>query len=235
MSSDSTDYRITFPQVLRRLDYARNIHHVDCRSITVDGRESLTRYFREMYLGVGYERYVHSSENRSEPNCLTRGNFTNAVNVRARGWSYAGVEHLINSPWSQLERIPPDADLFETEAYDAEAVEMLTALCLKAKGIQVANACKLFYQKRPRLIPILDSHVRQVMNVYWIGDKAPDDYRAVFRLGFQRFRELVTFGDNMNSLNRIREWLASEPPETLGLPLSSVRIIDILAWSVLIG
>lgn len=49
-------YPITFQHVLSRLTYARNIRQGDCRSVTVDGRESLTRYFREMYLGVDYER-----------------------------------------------------------------------------------------------------------------------------------------------------------------------------------
>ena len=54
-----------------------------------------------------------------------------------------------------LAAIPLDADALETDAYDGhvgQLLELLLAHC----GIRIANATKLLYQKRPRLIPVLD-------------------------------------------------------------------------------
>src|SRR5262245_54168427 len=92
----ATEFSVTFPRVLRRLDYPDRLRELDYCQITVDGREMVQWYFDEMFDGRRYEQYVQSEQNRRNPDCLTDRDFGNAARVRARGWSYSGVATLIN-------------------------------------------------------------------------------------------------------------------------------------------
>jgi len=105
-----------------------------------------------------------------------------------------------------------------------------TETICRTEGIDVANATKLLYQKRPLLFPILDKNVRRIMSIYWVGQYSAADYIEVFKLALHRFREIVTHGPNEDSLQRIQQWLEAEPSVTQGISLSKLRIIDILAW-----
>ncbi len=50
------DFAMTFPRVLRELDWEDRIKSADVRSVRIpDVREVLVRYSEEIYLGVAYE------------------------------------------------------------------------------------------------------------------------------------------------------------------------------------
>ncbi len=222
-------YELIFPRVIKSLRYSDQLDQSCYEVRRVNGTEMIRWYFREMYDGAKYERFVHSEENRAYPNCLTRRNFANASLIRARGWSYEGVKSLIDCNLPELARIPTDADLFETDIYDDAIVEALEVL-YEYPGIQVANACKLLYQKRPRLVPILDAYVRQAVDVPWLRE---DGIAPVLRLAFTRLRELVNYGANGGNLDKIAEWVTSDPDITGVSELSKLRILDILAWGAI--
>jgi hypothetical protein len=160
---------------------------------------------------------------------MTAKYFENAARVRARGWSYSGVSPLIDLDWPELVRIPPDADLFDSDDFEGAAVTALTSL-YGHRGIQIANAGKLFYQKRPGLIPILDNNARQALNVPWLRTNGGEE---VFRLGFQRIREVTRYSENRGVLEQLHEWVSLNPSLTGGLTLSRLRILDILAWGII--
>ncbi|UCD76224.1 MAG: hypothetical protein JSV91_04735 [Phycisphaerales bacterium] len=221
---------ITFPMVLARLDYANRLTEADYRGVTVDPRETICRYVEFAGTkGIKYERYVNSDENLAYPHRLTRNNFRNSKKVNSQGWHYSWVEDLIDRDWPELARVPLDADALETDAFDADAIAVLVALC-QYRGIRVANATKLLYQKRPRLIPILDVLARKALGVHWAG--GDDAFRDAFALGFRRVREVAAHRNNARVLSDVTAWLESDPGLTGGLPLSRLRILDILAWQV---
>lgn len=226
----ATPYAFTFPRVIRTgLNYQGKLTPTDHQRVDVpDARKVIGWYFRQMYDGVAYERFVHSEANRSSPNTLTRENFEYTRKVTGIGWSYVDVEGLIGRTFEELEQIPVDADIFETTALDTPAVRLLTHLHDDWKGIAVANATKLLYQKRPRLIPILDDFARRAMGVHWTSDTP-----SAFALGFSRVREVAAFGWNPQSLDRLLVWLADNPDATAGLALSRLRVVDVLAWCVI--
>jgi hypothetical protein len=183
-----------------------------------------------MYNGVAYERYVRSRENLLHPNCLTRSNFSNARKVSSQGWSYAAVEPLIDRTLPSLERIPLDADLFLSDACDIDAIDALDTV-FGHPGIRVANATKLLYQKRYKLIPILDVYVRQALDVPYYRETYTG--RRAFELGFRKFREVANYAHNDRALSAIESYLKGHPEITGGMDLSRLRIIDILAWGAI--
>jgi hypothetical protein len=95
------------------------------------------------------------------------------------------------------------------------------------KGIQIANACKIFYQKRPRLIPILDQYARLAFNIPW-----HEDDEDIMAFALKQVRTVALFEDNIHSLRALTDWLRDHPSVTGGLSLSKVRLLDILAWAI---
>jgi len=221
---------VTFPAVLKRLDFQQNLKADEYRRLEVDGLQVLRAYCQEMTLGMAYEQYVQSDENLSNPHTLTRGNFKNSRRVHSLGWSYIGLADLMDQHLPQLDQIPPDADMFLTDAYDGRAIDILVWACTQFRGINVANATKLLYQKRPRLIPIVDRLVRQAFNIHYIGGYAAKDYRAAFELSFQRFREVSS--GSQHAVDRIMTSISTDRSTTGGLLLSRARVLDVLGWSV---
>src|SRR5262245_18795142 len=93
---ESASFAITFPNVIgTELKYPHELAPSDyvCAQIP-DPRPILSWYFSVMAGGRAYEKFVHSAENRSQANVLTRDNFVNARNISALGFSYADVEDL---------------------------------------------------------------------------------------------------------------------------------------------
>jgi len=222
-----SDYTVVFPRVLSRLNYLHLLTSGDFSHRTVDGREILRWYFLDMSKGVAYEKYVQNAENTACPNRLTEGNFRNTKNVNSQGWSYEGVAVLIDKEWTELSRIPMDADIFTTNFYDSDVISILDTM-RKTPGIDITNATKLLYQKRPKLVSIFDDFVRKAIGYYWVHG-----YPESFRLGFQQIREVESHGDNSEALDRLEHWLRTEPQITGGLTISRLRILDILAWGVI--
>lgn len=225
----ASPYAVTFPKVLYAVDWPHKLTPGSYRRVEVpDARETVQWYFPEMYLGVEYEAFVQGESNRSAPNTLTHANFEYTRKVTGIGWGYADVQDLIGRTFEELEAIPLDADIFDTDVYDRHAVKLLTHLHDGYKGIKVANASKLLYQKRPKLIPIFDDFVRRALNIYWVEPT----YKA-FELGFSRLREVGSYGENGQALDRTIAWLIAHPEVTAGLTLSKLRVLDILAWGVI--
>lgn len=224
MSANNSPIWVTFSRVLAKLNWAHHLMASDYTTAQVDAKETLQTYFRTMNLGVEFERHVQSQENRSSPNSLTRSNFSNARRLHSQGWSYNSVGELIDCEFDQLAAIPEDASLFAGAQYDDDLIDLLDELC-GATGIQVANATKLVYQKRPALVPILDQYARESLGIGWVNDN-----REFFRYAFRRVRDFESRW--ATALTATEVWLKEEPGITGGLNLSRIRIIDILAWFV---
>src|SRR5262249_47781928 len=153
-----------FPNVISNLFGMRG------ETVTVDPVPTLTSYWQTMYLGVAYEKCVHSQANRDHANIIAPQNYKNSrrIHARGRGFSEETFGPLLGVPLKELEAIPLDADLFETKEFDKLARKLFCTLCMR-RGIGAANATKILYQKRPRLFPILDQYFRCAIDLPWIG------------------------------------------------------------------
>lgn len=229
MTTKPCAYRFVFPEVLRRMDYASKLSPNDISMVEVpDTRDVLTWYISEMIGGVTYEKRLNETWNTCLPHTLTRENFTNARNVSSMGWSYAALPPVLDVAIPQLEAIPPWADLFDSASFDSAVGDLIEVLNGQ-KGFGIANACKLFYQKRPRLVPILDEFNRRVLNIPW----ANDDNEDIVTPALHAIRNVADYGSNAETLANLRNWIRLNSSITGGLPLSTLRIIDILAWGVI--
>lgn len=222
----STSLAFTFPSVLRKVVRDDKVRSDACRTLIIpDGVEMIRRYFREMTAGAEYERQIHGDWNTYQPDILLRRNFETAKLIASMGWSSNGVADLIEQPIPGLPQVPPTADLFLTSDHDAAAATALAHLD-KRRGIEAANATKLLYQKRPAYIPILDDYARRALCLPWVRTGG---YEAILR----RFRDCLSTPGNHDALLAIKSRLSSDPSITQGLSLSSVRIVDVLAWGAL--
>ncbi len=228
MADDNAPVMITFPSVMSRRMYDGQVS-AEIVSCSVDGRELLRQYCeREGTLGLAYERYVQSAENRKAPHRLTRENFRNTKRLSSQGWRYKSVATLIDRYWPQLERVPTDADLLKTASHDADIIAVLVDVC-DWPGINVSNATKLLYQKRPYLVPILDVFARMALNVPQMRGRGPQAHREDFERGFEQVRAVARYGTNIAALSQLEAWIRCDQSPT-DVPLSRLRIIDILAW-----
>src|SRR5439155_14880752 len=98
------------------------------------------------------------------------------------------------------------------------------------RGIQIANTCKIMYQKRPRLIPILDEYARLALDIPWYQTGT-----ECFQRGLAQVRQFAGYAENITVLQRLSRWLSDQTEMTKGLSLSMVRLIDILAWGATWG
>ncbi len=219
------NYRVVLPTVLRKAKKASRITASDCVSIEIpDGRETIRRYFTTMNLGVRYEQLIHEDWNKWNPDILTDQNLRTSTLLRSRGWSRRWLDGLIETRLAELERIPPNADLLETRQYDQDVVRLLVRFCDR-RGIREANATKLLYQKRPALIPVLDSQVQLALGVGWT-----DSGEKLFQAYLDAFRSVADFEGNAGALWNVHRWVVQTPDAVGGVTLSRVRILDILAW-----
>jgi hypothetical protein len=197
--------------------------------VVTDCRKTIQWYFEgwrgEMSDGARYELELNEPWNTSRPHVLTEDNFRNTRRVKAQGWTYEKTRRLRSRVMPELEAIPPWADLLETRVFDSALVKLVFAL-YDRPGIQIANACKLLYQKRPRLVPILDQYARRAFNIPWV--RGEED---AVSLAIRRIREVASYKSNAASLSALVDWLRECPEVTHHIPLSRLRILDILAWS----
>jgi hypothetical protein len=217
--------RVVLPYVLPRLDWGHRLGKADYREVSVPAVELLSEYFTEMNLGVAYERFVQGPENRSRPHELTEGNWRAAFLVHARGMSRATMADLLGRTLPELESVPPDADLFETREFDDPVVALVRRLTAR-RGVAVANATKLLYQKRPRLVPVVDGLFRHAFGVHWLEG----DWGDVMRLALERLRAVAARPGNAEPLAAVDRWMRSPAAVTSGLVLSRVRVLDVLGW-----
>ena len=130
------------------------------------------------------------------------------------------------APW--LGRVPPDLDLLELDDADWRAAggdelvsAALTAMIGPGRGLAVAT--KLLHLKRPRLFPMLDRFVAEMLGLGAAGGSTLQRVDTAIRLT----RAIRSEGRrNLTTLYAIRDALA---PEGIRRPL--VRIFDAIVWS----
>jgi len=224
-----SDFTITFPRVLRSVDWEDKISPVDVACVEiVDASEIIRNYFAEMNLGVEYERQISASWNTATPNQITKENVNNANRIHAR-LSAPQLQGLLGRDIPQLHSIPIDADLLTTDAYDSFAAKVLAELDDWPR-VDAANATKLAYQKRPTFFPILDSFVRRAIGLAWVRGPFIPAYVKLLR----QYRSFATAPRNADVLTKLKTWLTDSPKITHGLTLSRVRVLDIIAWGTIV-
>ena len=112
-----------------------------------------------------------------------------AKRLGARGATAAAWEEMKHNESIQdvLGHTSPDWRLFDLggAAWQEEAkpaIQRILSLCLRIRGIGVANATKLFWVKRPHLIPICDSIVMNRL----IGTRGADVCAAMHCIEMMR-------------------------------------------------
>jgi hypothetical protein len=148
--------------------------------------------------------------------------------MRARSPHRVWAE-LIDAETAWLSNVPEDLDLIETGDRRWRAVggddlvkEALAATIGPGRGLAVAT--KLLYLKRPRLFPMLDRLVAELL-----GAGAPDDPRAAQRVetAVALTRLLRSEGRrNLEPLRGIRDALSAD-----GTHRSLIRLLDAILWS----
>lgn len=220
---------LIFPSVLRELTYADSLSAKDRRSVSLSYEEALDlcrSYLRDMYLGVRYDGMIREDWNTSTPNKLVDRNIEAANAIGAR-YKYQPDDPLVQVPIPALERIPVNADAFETDQFDGIAADILSYLD-DFKGVDVSVASKLMHQKRSSYFPIFDMQARRVLGVPWTRGYGSSDYQLLFTW----YREAAFQDDNVATITRVADRLNSETDEGRRFCFARVRVLDILAWGI---
>jgi len=149
------------------------------------------------------------------------------ISMRARS-EHARWQPIFDNDQSWLSGIPLDLDLIETDD-DEWAKSNGAALVSRAIGscirpyIALARATKVLHLKRPRLFPVLDELVVEVMGVNLPGDAKPEGRIEVAARVTDAIRREGR--RNIKALRRIQDELNND-----GVQLSLVRILDITLW-----
>jgi hypothetical protein len=221
---------VVFPAILPWLDYVDRITPKDCRRVTLSFDEVckiIGDYLKDMTSGVRYDRMLRQPANTSAPDMIVMENIEAANQILAR-FKYEKAEPFINKPLPGLDKIPADADLFETEKYDGYAADILAYLD-DFDGLDVSVASKILHQKRPKLVPIFDVLARRALNIPWTRGTGGAVYEPLFTC----FRAFTSHGENGAALDKLASWVNTETEVGRECQLSRVRTLDILAWSVI--
>jgi len=151
--------------------------------------------------------------------------------MRARS-RHSDWQQIFDADQSWLSALPADIDIIEADdqawaaAEGAALVSAAIRSCIRP-GIALARATKVLHLKRPRVFPVLDELVLQMM-----GLSVPDDQDTARRLmkrvavAQQLTSALRREGRrNIGALQRIQTETAID-----GLHLSLVRLLDITLW-----
>lgn len=218
-------YAVTFPEVLTN---GRAVRQATVAVTVPDARVVIGRYFSEMVSGWQYEASVRRPENWLLPNVLTIENWNAANLINADGWQWEQVESILfNRPLEKLAAIPFEADLERDWLGVGDPVQRLLCWMTELPGVGLANATKLLYQKRLGLIPILDRYVLQALGVKYAYRKPSGN---IVGPALDAFRQVMT--RNQASVTAVVNWLATNCWATHGLALSRVRVVEVVAWSL---
>jgi len=114
-----------------------------------------------------------------------------------------------------------------------DALEGLLAT-MECKGVGLAKMTKLLCQKRPALIPMLDSYVMGFLFKSEWPAVRPNTYAKAGVEGMKQFRALLLHGNNLAATKAISEemnaWLADRVEDRTPPHLSPVRVLDSLLW-----
>lgn len=160
---------------------------------------------------------------------ITRADVTTMnQTMRARS-GHRYWQAIYDDPQQWLAAIPTELDLIETDDGEWESapgdglVSHAIAHCIQP-GIALAGATKVLHLKRPRLFPVLDSFVVQVLGINVSPDAGRDERIAVA----QRLTKAIRREGrrNLAALRAIQGGIGKDG----GLHLTLVRILDICLW-----
>lgn len=156
-----------------------------------------------------------------DPNTLAPADFVAvsmlSVNVPPKA-AVRLLGHDLASISSLLKQIPPNRDIVDVDAEvlapNSAADKLWRVLRHGKDGLGPTRTSKLIAAKRPRLIPIWDSHVKQATGL---------DTRDYWR----RFQNVLGADDS-----RIWKWLGQlrSHPSNLPPAVRELRILDVLLW-----
>jgi hypothetical protein len=197
------------------------------------------RHFCEhdAYADYDLAGYRHASEpDRFHPDLLTATNRAMRARSPRKAWT-----PFMQGPIKELARIPVDADLVESSDDEYATARIDLERCYRvltaAKWITDMSASKMLYLKRPRLVAISDSYVREMLAI-----AEPDPARYPWRVEYCTTRALRVSDamravglHNVEFLEHLQSAM-SDTVERIGagcqtpMSLSKARIIDILLW-----
>jgi len=210
-----------------KVETTLRLMRLDGDSLVVEGAALSEAFFAQDASSVGAGSYDslagRTSVNMIEISDIEALNRTMRARTAHSRWAPIAGVHL-----SWLEEIDPSLDLIE--ASDAKWVrangERLVGAAFAAvvgQGRGVAVATKMLHLKRPRLFPILDRFVVEMLGGR-ISDDTPPSIRA------QEATRLVIHlrgqgRDNIHALKEIQAQLSAQ-----GFERSLVRILDAILW-----
>lgn len=218
--------RFCFPNALEKLDYQDRLPPGAFNPAYInDAWQSLVDYFTQETLGLACQRYLAG---RRGPAVVSEQDLAAIRNLRAQGFSSEQGRQLIGL---SLEELPGDVDLDRAPPPVLDRlVHLLTEISLH-DGFSIANTTKLAHLLRPRLVPMLDQPTRQALGLAWLrgGNHERGPNSRCFAQGLRMTKEVFDWHNNRRILLEIREKLASHAM-LLGLAISDVRVVDVLAW-----
>jgi hypothetical protein len=152
-----------------------------------------------------------------------------AMNTTMRSRSKHSLwDSVLTSDQRWLREIPADLDLVEadedewTAANGDGALAAAIGACVNP-GIGLAGATKMLHLKRPRLVPILDQLVAEMMGVTLPSSPTLDQRAAIAQRLVTAIRREGR--RNLDVLQRIQAELAND-----GITRPLIRIFDAILW-----
>jgi hypothetical protein len=122
----------------------------------------------------------------------------------------------------------PNKDIFDVSNEKwldlREEIRKLLAEILSVQGIGLAKATKILHLKRPNLFPVLDSLVIKLLLHINISDVEKSHQLAVGLQALEKAREIMT-------VQKAEFEKLVDQTYDLPIPLTAVRIFDILCWT----
>jgi hypothetical protein len=197
------------------------------------------RFFCQHDAYPDYDRvgYQHASDpDRFHADLLTATNRAMRARSPRKAWA-----PFLETPISELAQLPVDADLVDSTDDEYASARLGLERCYRAltaaKWITDMSASKMLYLKRPRLVAISDSYVREVLAI-----PEPDPVRHPWRVEYCTTRALRVSDavravglHNVEQLGHLQSTMA-DTVDKIGsmyqtpMSLSRARIIDILVW-----
>jgi hypothetical protein len=211
--------------IVPRPGFLVEVERADAEILLLDGRLAKVFFTRDISAQPGgYD----SVAGLTSPDEIVEADIT-AVNrtMRARSRRASWASLLAgDQPW--LSAIPINLDLVHADEDDWQAIDgdallsAAIAACIRP-GIGLAVATKVLHLKRPRLVPILDSLVAQMLGVNLPDSPTTDERLAVGR----RLTMLIRREGrrNLEVLHSIQTELEKD-----GITRSLVRIFDAIIW-----
>jgi hypothetical protein len=208
-------------------DYRIRVERLDGELVVIDGLAIARAFFLGDPSSVGDESF-DSLAGRGESDRIEVADIQ-AINRSMRTRSeHARWDPVINGDFAWLRRIPSDLDLLETDDEDWAAAggDRLLRGGFEAtigpyRGL--ARAGKVLHLKRPKLFPVLDRLVAEMLGVPIPNQPEPEDLVRVARLLTAVIRREGRA--NLDTLRAIRDTLAAE-----GTQRELARVFDVIMW-----